>query len=394
MDQRKPRIALIWSRFGPYHAARLAGVYQQARGSARISGIEIAETDAQYDWEPSESECGTRRHVVFPGRSYHDLTKKEIGSELLNVLDELSPDVLSINGWAAPEARAALSWAQRAKVRTILMSETKEDDSRRWWLKERLKRAYVRKFNSALVGGTQQKRYLVKLGMSPNSIRLGYDIVDNSHFSTGAEAARQNQSTLRRRLGLPQQYFFACTRLLPRKNVDGLLAAYAAYSAAVRNPWHLVIAGSGPEFDRLRGIEKSMLVDGVIWLGFVQYPQLPLYYGLASAFIHAAKAEAWGLVVNEAAASGLPILVSKTVGARYDLVKDNKSGLLFDPYCVDAISDCLLRISDYTSEAARREMGLNSAAVIKDWGPDRFGRELLRAAGLASTQQTPNSTGA
>jgi glycosyltransferase involved in cell wall biosynthesis len=143
----------------------------------------------------------------------------------------------------------------------------------------------------------------------------------------------------------------------------------------------LVVAGSGPELSRLRSLERELALDDVKWPGFLQYEQLPLYYGLASAFVHPAKSEPWGLVVNEAAASGLPLIVSDRAGARYELLKQGENGLLFDPFDSNSICQSLLRITE-CPRAAREKMAYNSSAIAKDWGPSRFGRELLAAARL------------
>jgi len=189
---------------------------------------------------------------------------------------------------------------------------------------------------------------------------------------------------LRKQHSLPHNYLLACTRFLPRKNVDGLLIGYAAYRTKSRSPWGLIIAGSGPELPRLRVLERDLGLEGVIWPGFLQYDQLPFYYGLAGAFIHPAKAEAWGLVLNEAAASGLPLIVSNRVGAQYELLKQGENGFHFDPYDPDAICHSLLHFTECSADR-RAKMGYCSSVIAKAWGPDRFGRQLLAASRLANS---------
>ncbi len=180
--------------------------------------------------------------------------------------------------------------------------------------------------------------------------------------------------------GLPESYFFACTRFIARKNVDLLLRAYARYRTQARGgvPWGLVIAGGGEEADRLRALECSLGLDGVIWPGFVQYDELPLYYGLASAFVHAASSEPWGLVVNEAIASGLPVLVSRSVGAAGELVAHGVNGYLFDPYDADDFAAAMTRLAAMSADQ-RADMTRASAAIAGRWEPSRFAAGLLGA---------------
>jgi len=265
------------------------------------------------------------------------------------------------------------------------MSETKRDDGKRYWWSEWLKRRIVSRCDSALVGGRKQVEYLCELGMDRRRVFTGYDAVDNGHFADGAAAARDAAAHLRRTHGLPECYFLACTRFLARKNVDGLLRAYHWYRSLCDGaPWGLIVLGSGEEESRLRRLEGDLGIEGVHWPGFVQYDELPVYYGLASGFVHPAKQEAWGLVVNEAAASGLPLLVSQTVGARYELVEDGSNGFLFDPNDVDEMAQVMLELSGMDVQS-RRRMGQRSESIVAAWSPRKFGEQLLRAAEVATS---------
>jgi len=370
----------LWSRFGPYHLARLRGARECG---VDVIGIEIASDDGVYEWKPVDDGCDGAM-TVFPGRGYEELSASSIRAGVGRALDASGCDVVAVNGWSVAEARAGIAWRQAAPGRcAVLMSETKRDDARRFWVAESFKRRVVARCDTALVGGRAQADYLHELGMARERIFSGYDAVDNAYFAEGAATARRNAADLRRAHGLPECFFLACTRLLRRKNVDGLLRAYHRYrSWCDGDPWELVVLGSGSEAARLRRLERSLSLDGVIWPGFVQYDQLPIYYGLASAFIHPARQEAWGLVVNEAAAAGLPLLVSDTVGARYELVNDGVNGRLFDPHDTEAMARVMLRLCEM-NDAARHALGAESGKIVAGFSPRRFGERLLRAAELA-----------
>lgn len=380
MNDGSLKIAILWLRFGPYHLARLRGAAEQgaARG-ARIIGLEIAQQD-HYAWDYRADADGFDRHTVFPGAHYDALTPRQIRRGVTQALDALRPAAVAINGWSVPEARAALAWCRRRGARAILMSETKQDDGdQRVWWKEAIKSWLVRRSDAALVGGRPQADYLQRLGFPAHRIFLGYDVVDNDYFARETARVRAAAAAHRARYHLPERFFFACTRFLPRKNLDGLLQAYAAYRAqAAGSLWGLVIAGSGEDTDALHALERRLGLDGVIWPGFIQYEHLPVYFGLASAFIHPAKAEPWGLVVNEAAASGLPLLVSRPVGAGYELLRDGENGLAFDPWRVDDITRVLRTLADLTDDQ-RAAMSARSVEIASQWTPRRFGQQLFAA---------------
>lgn len=378
------KIAVIWARFGAYHLARFESLRCLLRSQGGDAfGIEVASSDAIYEWSRLNS-TDDGRMTLFAERSYEQLKPKEIRSALKTVLDREDPDVVATNGYQPIEAREALSWCRRNDKSCILMSESKWDDMPRWRLKEWAKGCLVRRFDAALVGGEPHRDYLVRLGMPRTTIAFGYNAVDNRYFAKGSAKACKNAVDLRRALGLPTRYFFACTRFLPRKNVDGLLRGYATLSEDERNRWGLVIAGSGDESGRLQAIVRDLKLDNVMFPGFVQYDQLPVYFGLANAFVHPAKSEPWGLVVNEAAACGLPLLVARPVGSAATLVEEGHNGYLFDPFDEQSIAASLSRLIGLDDDR-RREMGGQSKRIVARWGPDRFAEGMLEAIGRADS---------
>ena len=133
-----------------------------------------------------------------------------------------------------------------------------------------------------------------------------------------------------------------------------LIRAYARYRrladsredgqrAKDNRPWDLVLLGDGPlKADICRLISDFRLHGHVHLRGFIQYRELPAYYALADAFVHASTTEQWGLVVNEAMATGLPVIVSNRCGCVPDLVAEGKNGFTFDPGSVESLAKLML----------------------------------------------------
>jgi glycosyltransferase involved in cell wall biosynthesis len=141
--------------------------------------------------------------------------------------------------------------------------------------------------------------------------------------------------------------------------------------STVPQPWPLVLLGDGGLREELEKLRSELgLEDCVQMPGFKQYEELPSYYAYAGAFIHASTTEQWGLVVNEAMASGLPVLVSNRCGCARDLVKDGENGWTFDPSDEEQMAELMLRIS--SDEERRKEMSARSREIITEWGPERF----------------------
>jgi glycosyltransferase involved in cell wall biosynthesis len=118
----------------------------------------------------------------------------------------------------------------------------------------------------------------------------------------------------------------------------------------------------------------------------VQYEDLPVYYGLASAFVHVSTVEQWGLVVNEASAAGLPVLVSNRCGCAPELVVEGRNGWVLDPMDALGIASVMVRVSDDPQQAA--QMGRESQKIVSAFSPLRFADGLASAVVRAREEQS------
>lgn len=373
------RIAVIFDHFGPYHWARLRG----AAKFCDVVGLELFGQTRDYSWDRAVEQERSANNLhwctLLPAVHRTAASPAAIRRAVRDALGRCKPDAVAIPGWSDQGGLAALDWCGRSGVPAVLMSESQAHDEPRRWLKEAVKQRIVRLCTGALVGGTPHRRYIAALGMPLDRIFSGYDVVDNAHFAMRADEARSRESTLRESLGLPPRYFLASKRFIPKKNLRGLINAFALFrKEAGPDACDLVILGDGPlEQDLRRWCQELDLSEHVHLPGFRQYDETPTYYGLAEAFIHASTTEQWGLVVNEAMASGLPVLVSKRCGCAADLVDPGVNGLTFEPENVVELSRAMLYIA---RDADLPSMGNASRRLIAEWTPDRFGRNLLAAA--------------
>lgn len=373
------KLAVLFDNFGPYHVARL----NAAADVAEVLGVEFAAESGEYAWTRGTARGGFRRSTLFDQRPSARYPVRLLMSRLEAVLGEFGPDAVAVPGWSGRLAFAGLSWCLRNNVPAIAMSESTADDQARQGWREAIKRRCVAACDAGLAGGEPQRDYLVQLGMPAERVFLGYDAVDNDYFAHGAEAARRCAAQRRAELGLPDRFFLASARFVEKKNLPGLLGAYAEYRAKAAAPWELVLLGDG----ELRGVLEQVrdalgMREFVHMPGFKQYDELPSYYGLASAFVHASTVEQWGLVVNEALASGLPALVSRRCGCASTLVREGVNGFTFDPQNSDEMTECLCRVSEMP-EPKRDQLGLASQAIVAEFGPRRFAAGLAQAAEAA-----------
>ena len=379
------KLAIAFTNFGPYHIARLRALGRSLRQrDGRLIAHEIAGDEAKYPWrsEQRSSEPFAWR-TLFPERRLEDLTASECRSAMRQALNADDPDAVLIVGYTRPECLEALDWARKRKRPAILLSETQEIDHPRVWWKEWIKRLRVRRFDAAVAGGPRHRDYLVKLGMSADRIALGYDAVDNEAFAGWSAQARADDSPAGRS-GIPEHpYFLTVARFAPEKNLVRLIHAFARYRRQDPQGWDLVLCGGGPDADLIENaIRETGLENAIHRPGFLQARDVARYYAFASAFVLPSVSEPWGLVLNEAAACGLPLLASERVGAAPTLVINDRTGRTFDPLDEIGMADSLGWIAGLDS-GARSAMGQAARDIVADWGPDRFARASIEMAELA-----------
>ena len=398
--ERKPAVAVVFHHIGPYHHARL----NAAADKLSVTGIEWSAQG--YDaWGAAATPARYRKVSLFAEATDHYPNKAELRSAFWSALEQTNPDVVAINGWNNFGSLIAANCCVRRGVPMVVMSESSRQDEPRTWWKEAIKRRIAGLYSAALVGGQRHVAYLAERGMPRERIFPGYDVVDNDYFRQKAEEARSQRSEVRQKCALAENYFLASARFVEKKNLSALIEAYAEYRQLCRAsvsdaetsqvagnppsqrlrrtgaPWDLVVLGDGPLRETLNSQLSTLNLNEHVHLpGFKAYDELPVYYALANAFVHASTTEQWGLVVNEAIASGLPVIVSNRCGCAPELVNGN--GSTFDPTNEDELATRLLEMASL-SDQERKHLVDNSYRIAANFAPERFGEGLERAASVA-----------
>lgn len=380
-DQSRASIAVLTQQVSNYHVARYRAAATRFRSLTVISAM----NDADFGEFLAVGGSGIETIELCASRlTYLEaVADGRIWVMTFDALARAAPDVVAVAGWAFPESLAAIAWAHRQGVPVVMMSASQQHDGPRVAYREIIKSRIVKSCHASLVGGSEQGEYVRFLGMPAERVFHGYDVVDNDHFREGADRARADDNGLRRELGLPKPYLLASGRFITKKNLPRLVTAFGEALANAATLHHLAILGDGPERSLvLRAIRAAGLEGRVHLPGFQPYDRLPIYYGLSEAFVHVSLAEQWGLVVNEAAAAGLPLIVSSPCGAAAELVEDGVNGLRVEPTDTASISRALTSIMRAQPGSLAR-MGARSRQIVAHWGPDRFADGLARAAEAA-----------
>jgi 1,2-diacylglycerol 3-alpha-glucosyltransferase len=367
------KVAIVVANYGPYHLARARALAHLEK--LEVTFIELASSLDSHPWRSQSAEsCISLRTLCrkpFEKCSYH-----EMAGELIHVLNDIGPEVVITTSFRPFIMLRAARWARSHDKRAIFFYETAPWDKRRYWPAEALKRVAIsRYYSAAFVGGRIHREYLISLGFPEDCIWEPYDVVDNDFFAQGAKQARTNADQLRAELGLPERYFLYVGRFAPEKNLQRLLEAHELYLSRCANGWPLVIIGDGPQRVELERAVARKHSERVVLRSFQQARVLPTYYALAQCFILASTVDPWGLVVNEAMACGLPVLVSRLCGSGFDLVDEGQNGYRFDPYDTLALANLMSKISSLSSLEHRR-MSIHSQKIVASFCPEVWATKL------------------
>lgn len=273
--------------------------------------------------------------------------------------------VLWVNGWQVLAYWQAVRDAKRHGIAVWLRGDSNLR-SNRGGLKQSLKWLLLRRLldrvDRFLSIGSANRAFYLRLGYPPSRMHPSPHCVDNARFAAQAAVARAVRAALRVRWGIPADAFcfLSVGKFIPKKRPLDLLAAVRRLQE--RSPsrrLHILWIGSGElapalragctiHFDRESGLRpdaSSMVGPAASFAGFLNQSEIAGAYAAADALVLPSDAkETWGLVVNEAMASGLPCVVSDACGCAEDLVQPLRPDLCFPVGDIDALVAALAAV--------------------------------------------------
>ena len=367
------KINCIEPVLAPYSIPRFTAL-QSLRRDDSLLVMALGATERIHEWQLEKTSLGFEYAEAFPGATVGNIEPHALAERVTGWLDDSDPQVVVISGYYYRAMRAAAQWARQRKRVSIYMGDSQWVDRRRNVFKEWAKGWWVRRhYDAAFVAGERAATYLTQMGFLRERIWTGYDVVDNRAFAAGAEAARSDSDALRIRLGLPERYFLFVGRFAREKNLPCLLEAYAKYRAVPgRRAWGLVLVGGGPLESSLRDLALGL--PDVVFAGAQYTNAISDYFGLASCLVLPSISETWGLVVNEAMAAGLPVLVSHRAGCVPELVRPGLNGYVCNPLDIDDMARLMTVMSSQTVDV--NIMGEASRQIVALYTPETWAQTL------------------
>ncbi|MEM1212326.1 MAG: glycosyltransferase [Planctomycetota bacterium] len=290
-----------------------------------------------------------------------------IGGRVIRYLIERSIDAVVLNGWSGLDRLRVLRWCHRHDVPLFIRADSNIQSECARGFKAKVKSFILPKVLKRTRGGMYMgrhgKAFFLKYGMTSDRLfQVPYE-PDYSDFEGESEGLPRSFGSLETGF-LSRRHIVFSGRFVDVKRVDLLIEAFVDL-ADRRGDWDLILLGDGPLRDELEASVPERLMPRVHWLGFVSDPAaIAAIYRRSDVLALPSDHEPWGVVVNEAAASGLAIVASSAVGAAADLVRDGFNGYTFER----GDSKSFIKVLDLATDAHRIDsLKIKSHEVMREW---------------------------
>jgi glycosyltransferase involved in cell wall biosynthesis len=371
------KLVIVTEIIAPYRIPVLNALAE--RPEIALEVVFLAENDPTLrQWKIYKDEIKFHYQVLPSWRQRLGKYNILINRGLKSALSQFEPDVVLCGGYNYLASWSAAYWARAHRVPLLLWSESTAWDHRRGYrLVEFMKTRFLALCAAFIVPGKSSLNYLKGLGIAEQRIFTAPNAVDTTLFSKLAEKARQDESAVRGRHRLPSRYFLYVGRLVKEKGVFELLEAYAQLPAENRADIGLVFAGTGTAHGGLVERATKIVPGRIQFLGFEHREHLAEIYALADGLIFPTHSDPWGLVVNEAMACSLPVIVTNVAGCALDLVQHGWNGFVIPPRDVSELTVAMASLAE--DSGRRMEMGTRGKERIDGNSPATWAKGILEA---------------
>lgn len=233
------------------------------------------------------------------------------------------------------------------------------------------------KFSNALVAyGTRAKQYLIQLGANKNKIYISTNTVDVENYKNGVRNSKLHKKIRKQYELTSKTVILYYGQMIERKGVLVLVHAFKLLKKRYPD-LALFLIGDGPlQADIKEIISRDKQFD-IHLLDNPGDKKILDYYAASNIFVLPSKEEVWGLVVNEAMAAGLPVIVSDNAGCSIDLVKEGENGFTFKNQSSDSLAEKIeLLLKD---KEKMKKMGNRSLQIIQEFTPEKTSKAIVEA---------------
>jgi glycosyltransferase involved in cell wall biosynthesis len=350
----RPRVLFLTVMPSPYQRQLFEALHSDGRMKIRV--LYYARSAVDRNWPVGALSA---YEEILPGRTISWLgPSAHLNQGIVEIIKREPSELFVLSDYSAPTAQIAMRVLTRCQKRWVFWGEVpgfRQGGPLRSLLRRQLQRPIAKGAIAIAAIGSEAVSAYQMLFPRIRVFNIPY-FCDLAHFGAAAKArgTRSKQTV---------DVLFS-GQLIERKGVDLLIRAFAQISDQVPE-LHLHFIGTGPGLKDFMEMIPFGLRHRIHFLGFQQTDAIPKIFAAADVFVLPSRHDGWGVVVNEALGSGLPIIVSDRVGAR-DLVENGGNGFITTAGDVDSLANALFTLG--RSCDLRKSFGRSSAERAANWG--------------------------
>ena len=284
--------------------------------------------DELHTWDKAQ---GNMKHAVLesiPAHPRNLLGTSWPTEKIWEKLNEINPLVVLIHEYSPYSVLSGLIWAKANNKCVIVLSDVGKEQLKQLTIPQKVVHDIVNNSVDGILGRTMDA---MELGLKNGKISfLAPHAIKILNYDQKSDQKRE----------LPRK-IIQVGSFIERKGVDLLIQAFA--KALIKRPdLELTIVGAGDKTEARTLIKQLNLEKCVQLKEFMQPEELVVEYSYYDLFVLASRFDSYGVVVHEAAAASLPLVISKFVGAGSVLVEEGVNGFLIDPNNEESFSNALL----------------------------------------------------
>lgn len=382
---KNQKVVIIHNTISPH----VLPVFSALAKDLRLTVLFCSEKESNRSW--NEKPSGFKYEVLKSKKielQGSDLFTLFITSDVTKKIEKLKPDLVILAGWDLPAYYIAALYCKYKKIPYIVWSgSTKHELSWRRTVSRPLVELLLHGAAGYIAYGMRARNYLLQLGCRADKVQIAYNSVELKNYIKPTNSQKKFASSIIKKYKLENKkvvLFYG--QLIERKN-PGLLVSTVAELQKKYPQLALLLIGRGK---LKKALQDQIISEDIKHAVVIDDPgdrNMPGIFAAADIFVLPSKEEVWGLVVNQAMAAKLPVIVSDKVGCVDDLVIPGFTGLIFASENAGSLKKSLERV--ITDKAVALKLGRTAQKRILMTAPKKVAKQILELVTLIKSQTNP-----
>ena len=285
--------------------------------------------------------------------------------DILKYLTKEIYDLIIISNYSAPTAMIAIEYLKFKGIPFYLHADGGIITGTTG-LKYKLKKHLIGAARGYFSSGEKTDEYFKVYGNGIAPIyRYPFTSIKNADIVSSV-LTREQKLKLREQLGfnkkiINKNIIISIGRIIYSKGYDILIEAASQIDQDIQ---YIIIGGQPTE--NLTQMINMHKLDNIHFIDFIEHDKISNYLKASDLFVLPTRSDVWGLVVNEAMASGLPVITTNMCVGGVELVDDSDNGYIVDVDNTRQLSDAITKYFSLT-DSEKEEFQKKALNKIKEY---------------------------